>query len=236
MRNEICKNSNYNGTRNSAEKVYSPIVVKGEKEIEILGEYDHDKRAEKDKFQQEKWALGYGVTDNWFTEIYGEVEKEHIDPHFSFTALEWENRFQLAEQGKYFIDPGFIVEYEASFKDKTPSKMAFGPLFEKQVGSWVHTTNWIFTREVGPNQLKKMQGKVGWSTKYLLNPLFDPGFEYHADFGVMRKHNDYDAQSHQVGPNFYGKVGKMRYDVGYLFGISATAPHGAFKWIFEYEF
>jgi len=59
----------------ATKKVYSPIVEGGELEFEVRGSYDFDDRASKDGKQKYKYAVGYGVTDRWFTELYGEIEK-----------------------------------------------------------------------------------------------------------------------------------------------------------------
>ena len=62
----------------ATKKVYSPIVEGGELEIEMRGSYDFDHRSSKDGKQKQKYAVGYGVTDRWFTELYGEIEKGAI--------------------------------------------------------------------------------------------------------------------------------------------------------------
>lgn len=98
----------------ATKKVYSPYVEQGEWELEARGGVNFDSRSDKDKLQTQKYALGYGVTKNWFTEVYGEIEKEYNDDgedlDFSFTEVEWENKFQLTDKGKYSVDLGFLVE------------------------------------------------------------------------------------------------------------------------------
>ena len=52
----------------AADKVYSPIVEgKGVKEIEVRGSYAFDNRASQNNARTQKYAVGYGVTDHWFT-------------------------------------------------------------------------------------------------------------------------------------------------------------------------
>ena len=87
----------------ATEKVYSPIVQKGEWELEARGSRDFDGRDDKDKAIKQKYALGYGVTELWFTEIYGEFEQEAQSHESNATSIEWENRFQLTQQGQYFF-------------------------------------------------------------------------------------------------------------------------------------
>ncbi|MCA9404948.1 MAG: hypothetical protein KC684_00275 [Candidatus Omnitrophica bacterium] len=64
---------------------------------------------------------------------------------------------------------------------------------------------------------------------------FEPGFEWHSNFGELKEHKSYDEQTHQAGPVFYGSVGPVKYNVGFLFGVTDPAPEGELKAILEYE-
>jgi hypothetical protein len=221
-------------------KVYDPYVVKGELELESRGSVDFDGDAEKDNVQVQKYAVGYGVTDRWFTEVYGESEREYNDDgedlDFRFTEVEWENKFQLTEQGQYFVDIGFLLEYAVSVEDKHADKLEWAFLFDKTVGPVENIANVIFEHEVGGGHTNETDAGFAWSSRYRFDPHFEPGFEYHGDFGGLNEGKSYDEQSHQIGPVFYGKLfSNVKYDVGYLFGVSEEAPQGELKWILEYE-
>ena len=228
-----------------AEKhVYSPIVQKGEWEIETTGVYDLDHRKDKNVVQEYKNAIGYGVTDRWATEFYGEFERQSKEDgngntkpfSVKFTHLEWENRYQLTEQGQYWLDAGLYFAYEIPVREKDPGKIEGKILLEKSTQNFTHATNIIFNKEVGGGTTEETTAGVSWSSRYRLSKYFQPGFEYWIDFGQMNKHLPYDKQSHQVGPVFYGRLTKhIKYDVGYLFGMSDAAPKGELKWILEYE-
>ena len=228
-----------------AEKyVYSPIVYKGEWEIETKGLYDFDHRKNKNAVQEYKNAIGYGVTDRWATELYGEHERqpqedENGNTKFSrlkFTHMEWENRYQLTEQGQYWVDAGLYFAYEIPLQEKDPGKIEGKILLEKSLPHFIHTANIIFNKEVGGGTTHETQGGFAWSSKYRLSKYFEPGFEYYIDFGEINEHLPYDEQSHQVGPAFYGRLTKnIKYNVGYLFGISRASPDGELKWVLEYE-
>ena len=81
-------------------KVYSPIVQKGEWDLEYRGAVDFDKRHGFDDAQEHKFAVGYGLTDWWATEVYAEIGREaredqaentdHTRP-FKYKATSWEN-------------------------------------------------------------------------------------------------------------------------------------------------
>ena len=179
------------------------------------------------------------MTDRWFTEIYGEIERakndDDEDLDFSFTALSWENRLQLTEQGQYWVDVGLYLEYEASFEDKHPDNIETKLLLEKSFEKFTHTANIILEQNIDRHPAEDLVGGFAWSSKYRLSEVCQPGFEWHSDFGEIGQTVSYQDQEHQLGPVFYGKIGNVKYDVGYLFGVSDAAPKGEIKWIVEYE-
>lgn len=229
----------YPNQAHATKKVYSPIVEKGEIEFEARGQYDVDERRDKDDVQKHKYAVGYGVTDRWFTEIYGELERtkneDEEDLDFSFTALSWENRFQLTEQGQFPVDVGVYLEYEASFENKHPDNIETKLLLEKSMDQFTHTLNITLEQNVGRHPTEDLVGGFAWSSKYRLKEFFQPGFEWHSDLGELGQIVSFQDQKHQLGPVFYGKVGSIKYDIGYLFGMSDAAVKGELKWIMEYE-
>jgi len=219
----------------ATKKVYSPIVEGGELEFEVRGGVDFDHRASKDGKQKYKYAVGYGVNDRWFTEFYGEIEKGAENSQFEFAALEWENRFQLTEQGQYWIDTGLYFSYEVSFEDDKADKIEGKFLLEKEIKSFTHTANIIFEKQVGGDSEKETEGELAWGSRYRWEKYFEPGFEFHSEFGELNAGKSFDEQEHLVGPVCYGKIKNFKYDLGYLFGISNDAPDGMLKWIVEYE-
>ena len=225
----------------AAKKVYSPIVEKWEIEVEVSGSYDFDDHKELNSIQKQQYALGCGVSDRWFTELYGEIKKERNedgeDLNFRFTTMEWENRYQLTERGKYWLDAGLYFAYEIPFENKHPGELEGKILLEKSLTQLTHTANIIFKKEVGGGTQNETEGGFAWSSRYHLSSWVQPGFEYYADFGVINQHLPYDQQQHQIGPAFYGHLTKnIEYDIGYLFGVSEAAVDGELKWVMEYEF
>jgi hypothetical protein len=219
----------------ATKKVYSPIVEGGELEFEWRGSYDFDDRDSKDGEQKQKYAVGYGVTDWWFTELYGEIEREAEQDEFDLTSIEWENRFQLTEQGQYWLDAGLYFAYETTVQNKKADKIEGKILLEKSFANFTHTANIIFEKQVGGGAEEETEAGLAWSSRYRWKEYFEPGFEWHSNFGELKEHNPYDEQKHQAGPVFSGKVGPVKYDIGYLFGITDPAPEGELKWIMEYE-
>ena len=108
-------------------------------------------------------------------------------------------------------------------------------LLEKEFGNITHVANINFEKQVGGDTEKELEAGLAFSSRNRWKKYFEPGVEYHIDFGELRKGNDFDEQEHLLGPVFYGKVGSIKYDIGYLFGLSDDAPDGKLKWIIEHE-
>jgi high-affinity iron transporter len=207
-------------------QVYSPYVIKGEMELEWKGSRENSGD------WQQKAALGYGFTDYWFSEIEGEVENEGNGT--SFSALEWENRFQLTSPGEYWVDVGALAEYERNTTGGS-DELAARLLLAKDTGKFSHTANFILEREIGDDAEDATEAGFAWSTRYRLREQFEPGFELIDGFGGIGEGEDFDEQDHRLGPVAYGRIGNFKYNAGYLFGISDSAPDDTLKAILEYE-
>ena len=95
----------------AATKIYSPNIEKGEIEVEWRGNYDIEKTKERDGNQTHKYAIGYGFTDYWASEIYL-IANNPANKGYKAESAEWANRFQLTEQGKNFVDVGLYFAFE----------------------------------------------------------------------------------------------------------------------------
>jgi len=222
--------------------VYSPIIEKGEWELEAKGSYSFDKHVEKDELQEQEYSLGYGVTDHWFTEVVGDLENS-ADESLNFEGVEWENIFQPFEQGQYWLDLGFLASYQFSRKNTDPDQLETRLLLQKETGEFVHTANLILEKKIGgktPDDEEKekrgWEGGVAWQTRYRLREYLEPGIEIFYNYGQFNQHPKPNDQELQIGPVISGKILKnIKYNVGYLFGASDAVPAGELKWILEYE-
>ena len=96
---------------------------------------------------------------------------------------------------------------------------------EKSFSRFTHTANIIFEKAVGGDSAEnETEAGFAWSSRYRWKKFLQPGFEFH------------EEQTHQAGPALYGRLGPfVKYDVGYLFGLTDPAPEGTLKWILEFE-
>lgn len=222
-----------------ADYVYTPIVEQGEKEIDF--KFGTTKLPDGNRATTTSLGFGYGVTDYWFTEVYLKREKEGSD---GVTIGEWENKFQLTETGKYFVDVGLITEIEAPLSGHgNPWEFKVGPLFQTEFGKLQLNGNVLFQTKIGGADDVRHITELGyqWQAKYRLQETFEFGLQGIGEVGEWKHWDNADAQVHRIGPAIFGKftVGQkqaIKYNTALLFGTSDAAPNHTFRLQVEYEF
>ncbi|MBI5042147.1 MAG: FTR1 family protein [Gammaproteobacteria bacterium] len=226
----------------ATQKVYSPHVEKGELELEARSHIDNDDDNALDGARKDKYEVGYGFTDWWFSSVFAEYEREaHTGEGLHHEATSWENIFQLTEPGQYWLDAGLYLEYEDTADDQHPNKLETKLLLEKAVGRYVHTANIVMAREVGGGAANDVELEYAWRTKYKLMPELEPGIELYGTAGTLDDAEINDSQEAQLGPVASGKFrvgGKsaIGYELGYLVGLNDATADGSIKWLVEYEY
>jgi len=189
-------------------------------------------------------AIGYGVTPWWKIEVEGEMSSGG-GKHLTIDAATIENYFQLTEPGQYFFNLGFFAEYSQVTVKGEPNAFKFGPMIQKELPDVLgvdtrHTLNLFVSRGVGPYAVRETGFDVAFQSVALLTPLFAPGFEYYGTIENLGHASTYNRQQHFVGPVLTGAQsfspwGKLKYEVGYQFGLTTATPNGAIRWKLEYE-
>jgi FTR1 family protein len=226
-------------TAEASHKVYSPHVDKGELEIEYRGHVDIDRDDEKDGARKDKYEIGYGFTDWWFSSLFFEFEKEG-DEDYRHEATAWENIFQITEAGRFWLDAGLYFEYEVPEESDHADKVEFKLLLEKYINRWDNILNLVAETEVGSDSSDEVEFGYAWGTYYRYKPAFEPGFELYGELGSDNDFGIDDDQTHQAGPVIEGSFrinprSKLAYNVGYLLGLTDESPNGTFKWTVEWE-
>jgi FTR1 family protein len=225
-------------------QVRSPIVEYREFEFEHNGSVTFDHKADLNKDQSYTYSLGVGVTPFWKLELEGETGAPP-GGNLSYQATTIENTFQLTPQGKYWADLGFFAEYsQGTLRDSTNTVKA-GPIVQKETpafGSYnlLHTLNVFFEREVGPHSTSRTGFLPAWQSRIELHPLFEPGFEFYGSIDDLGRAGKFRDQRYNAGPMFAGAYsfapyGKVKYELGYLFGFTPATPRGTVRWKLEYE-
>jgi hypothetical protein len=226
-------------------KVRYPIVDYREVEVEPFSDLTFDKpKSGLSNNQRYTIEYGFGPLPNWFVEVGHELAAPNGE-NITYDATEIESYLQLTPTGKYFGDLAMFAEYEHPLHQGDPKSFTFGPLAQTELGEIagigaLHTLNLLFTRTVGNNRTDATQLFTAWQSRLLLNPLFQPGFEYYGQINELLNPGKAADQQHRIGPaivgvNNFAPYGKLKYEVGYLFGVTDATPRGTVRWRLEYE-
>jgi high-affinity iron transporter len=226
-------------------KVRYPIVDYREVEIEHFSEITFDKpKSGLSNNQRYTNEYGFGPLPNWFVELGNEFRALNGE-NITYDATEIENYIQMTPTGKYWGDVALFAEYEQTAHRADAKSFIFGPLAQTEFGEIagfgaLHTLNLLFTRTVGNNSTDATQLNTAWQSRLLVNPLAQPGVEYYGQINQIANPGKLADQQHRIGPVLVGLAnfapyGKLKYEVGYLFGLTSATERGAVRWRFEYE-
>lgn len=220
-----------------ADYVFMPAVAYGERELDF--KYGAASKKNEPSEQAASLGFGYGATEWWFTEFYVKGTREGAQNQFD--AVEWENKFQLTETGKYPIDAGFILEFELPHNRSEGNEFRFGPLFQTEVDLVQINFNPLLT-----NISRAVDGNgtyfgYQWQVKYRWQQALEFGAQGFGDMGRWDHLAPTSEQNHRMGPALFGKYnlgGKQAivWNAALLFGLTAGSPDYNFRTQVEYEF
>lgn len=223
-----------------ADYVYMPTVEYGEREIDFkMGSASY---ADGQHRTDTSLGYGYGATEYWFTELYF---KRKVKGNSDETYAEWENKFQLLENGKYPIELGLVTEIEAPVSKSGPWEAKIGPLLQTEFGKLQLNANMLLERQFssdGSGLQYPTEALYQWQIKYRLQPEFEFGAQ---GFGVLGEWdtwvNSKEEENHTAGPAIFGKVSlgnrqAIKYNAAWLIGSGAGAAERTFRMQAEYEF
>jgi hypothetical protein len=229
---------------------YPDEIDLGELEIEHNGSASFDHQQENSGAQSYTIEFGTGLTSWWHSEIEFGLDR---DPGFNqgtlLTQAVTENTFMLTEPGQYFADAAFYIEYGQSLttgRNAGPNQVTFGPLISKDIGRTTHTVNLFLTRELGPDQTTQgLDFSYAWQSRWNLWAPLSPAIEIYGDSGVLGNTGRLSQQQLLVGPVAIGALrmdqlglghaGKLKYEIGWLFGATQSSPNNTLRWRLEVE-
>lgn len=229
--------------------LFSPNRIDyGELEFEHNGSASFHRNPDLSGAQSHTIEIGTGLTPWWHSEIEFGFDRE---PGFNaptlLTQIVTENMFQLTQPGQYFADFGFYIEYGQSVttgKHAGPNQLTFGPAIAKDIGRTTTTVNLFFTRQLGPNQTsQRLNFTYAWQTRWNIWQPLSPAIEIYGDAGPVGAMPKFSQQQLLIGPvgvgslRFeqlgLGKAGKLKYEIGWLFGTTSASPQGVLRWRLE---
>jgi len=159
-------------TAGPSDYVITPGIEYGEREIDF--KIGSEKTSGEDRFSAASIGFGYGVTERWFTEIYGKYEREGSEST-RFDAFEWENRFLLTEQGRCPFDMGFVLELEGPRDRAEGYEVRLGPLFQTDFDRWQLNFNVLLERHFHSDEESQTELGYQWQVRYLSSGNIDLG-------------------------------------------------------------
>ena len=225
-----------------ADYVYMPTVEHGEREIDFKS--GSASYADGQHRTDTSLGYGYGATEYWFTEVYFKREVKGTSDQ---TNLEWENKFQLLETGKYPVELGLITEIEAPVSQSGPWEAKLGPLLQTDFGKLQLNANMLFERKYssdGSGVQYPTEALYQWQVKYRLQPEFEFGAQ---GFGTLGEWDTWVGskaeEGRSIGPAIFGKVPvgnrqAIKYNAAWLIGSGSAAgiAERTFRMQAEYEF
>jgi hypothetical protein len=231
--------------------VFSPTEIdQGELELEHNGDAVFDRRADQGGATSYTMEIGTGVTAWWHSEIeFGFDRDPGAGSPTRLTALVTENMVQLTQPGEYFVDAGFYIEYAQSLTRgaaAAANEVTFGPVFAKDIGRTTHTINLFFTRQLGPDQnSQRLDFSYAWQSRWNLWAPLSPAVEVYGDTGPLGAAPGLSRQQLLAGPVAVGQLGlyqlglgrggKLKYELGWLFGATPATARGTLRWRVELE-
>lgn len=221
-----------------ADYVYVPTVEYGEKEIDFKAG-TADKGTDPRKTAT-SLGFGMGLTPWWFSEIYAKFKEEN-NQSTRYDAIEWENKFQLTETGKYPLDVGFLVEIEKPRNTSEGLEFKYGPLLQTEFGKVQINTNLLLETKADDVARDPTKFLYQWQAKYRWLPVFEFGAQGFGETGKWDRWASASAQEHNLGPAAFGRIQVankqfIKYNAAWLIGTTpATATH-TLRMQVEYEF
>ncbi len=231
--------------------IFSPYEIDlGELEIEHNGDAAFDRRPSVGGAKSYTIELGTGLTAWWHSEIeFGFDRAPGPGQPTLLSQVVTENTFQLTEPGEAIADFGFYIEYGQSLthgNQAAANEVTLGPLIAKDIGRTTHTLNLFFTRQLGPDQTSKgLDVTYAWQSRWNLWAPLSPAVEIYGDSGTLGSMPRLTRQPLLAGPVAIGTLklsalglghaGQLKYEVGWLFGLTSATATGTLRWRAELE-
>jgi len=221
-----------------ADYVLSPVVVEGERAVELRGGIARDRDGH--SFWSTSGAFEAGLSAWWATEVYAVWHREPGE-RAGFDAWEWENRFQLTETGRLPFEAGLVLEIERPKVRAEGYELRYGPLLQTDWGAAQANLNLLWTHHVRADSAGPAELGYQWQLRWRSDPVLDAGLQGFGELGPWRHWTGRHEQSHQLGPALFGKLRPgagpaVRWNAALLFGTGGAAPRATLRTQAENEF
>lgn len=216
------------------DNIPSPNVKKGKLAIQYRAGYDFDDLDSKDDRQPSSLVTNYGITDKLRPEVKV-ILSNNPSESVKVTGFETSLRWQFLKPEDAWLAAALDVNYKASIQSGRSDRLDIKVILGKEIGQLSNITTFSLEEEIGENSRNGPSFKASWKARYKINPYISPGFEFYANTGKLRDNLDFNDQSYRIGPIIYGNITEdIKYNLGYIFGISDAATDGRVKTIISY--
>jgi len=220
-------------------KVYSPLVEKDERELEIIGNATFDDDAQAHGSQHHEFELGFGLTERWATSLTASLIKPAGDS-LRYDIVGWENTIQLAEEGQYWVDLGVHFEIELEDEEDRANNLEFRFILERTAGGYQHTVNVNIEQQWGRHAQEDLEIEYIWRSRRIIAPHVQAGFEAFGDLGELADIEPLREQEHRVGPALYYdlELGSIALEgkLAWLFGLTPGSADHTLHWQMQFQF
>jgi len=210
------------------DKIYHPYVQESEQELEFRAVLQDRQPRSPSNNHLYRFAYGRSLSDRWFAEVYLTGNKSDATS-FELSAVEFELKCQLTEQGEYSADWGLLFELAKSI-DKDIYELSSGVIVEKELGQWSHTANVIIEQEWGADIVDELESALTMQSRYRYSQRLEPGIEFYMGQDTLA------AGPVVMGQLRWGSRQKIKWESGAIFGLDKKSPDLALRLLFEYEF
>ena len=208
------------------DRVYHPYILPFERELEwrFMSRQNEDGNE-----LLQRLAFGHALSETVIAKFYavGSRDEQHND--FGLEGYEFELRWMMTEQGKYWADFGTLLEVEKYHNEKR-WEVTTGLVMEKEIGQTSLTVNTLLVYEWGdvPDQELKTQLRVKYRYRWM--PLLQPAVELYTG-------DDFVG----IGPAFMGikrfdSRRQLKWELGFIAAIDSVSKDHSLRFSLEYEF
>jgi hypothetical protein len=202
----------------SDDSILTTYSENGERQIDFrIGAIRQDGQAMQDA---STLGYGYGLADYWFSELYISYVRSG-GANTDFDGAAWQNTFRLTN-GQYPVEVGLYTEVEYQADRSAGYQIAFGPLFQADIGLTKINFNLLFQRNYLADFANPMQLGYQWQVAHHWNLPVDFGLQGFGEVGQWNHWAPSNEQSHRLGPAIFGKVAlgehrQIKYNAALLF-------------------
>jgi hypothetical protein len=210
------------------DKVYHPYVNPLEREIEFRALVLNDSNDSIDGIQSYRLGFARAFGERVRGEFYL-IGADEPGGNLSLEAYELEIKWQLTEQGEYFVDWGLLFELEAE-RDQEIFEYRTSLLLEKELGQWTGALNLSAIYEWGDDIRNEWESQLAAQLRYRYSRSFEPAVELYSGEFVK------GLGPVALGNIRFGKGRKLRWEFGIIFGLDSESPDQTYRAMLEFEF